>query len=651
MEIRYYWEIVKKWIWLLALGLVLGAAGGYLLTYYQAPVFAASTKVMISQPNSGSSVDFYSSYNAEQLAQTYIQILTTQPILDALAQELGYTISVNQVSARLITGTRVLQITVEASHPQNAADIANGLVRVLTVQNETLQSGQFTTSESSLQAQISQVEAQITDTQNQIAELEETVVNESTETISGKLAGIQMEINTLETQLVDKNSEIIALELQLKTLKEYNSYTGRSNGTDEEIADINTQLFKQQLDLEELRATLNFYRQEYFDLLMIDENQSVAGSNNSQLQQLKSTLALYQQMYSTLLGNYENVRLERLRNSSTIVQVEAATADYTPIRPVLLNNIGLGAALGLMLAGGIVFLIEYLNDTIQLPEQVEALCDFPVVGVIADIPKEYRDTVLMHEKPRSPLVESFRILRTNIELIQKDNNTEFKSILIVSPNPGDGKSTISTNLATAYSQQGRKTLLVDADLRKPMVHRLFHLKNENGFSLLLRDGLTRDNISAAVQMVGRNLMVMPSGIINDDTADMITEQAPVFVKKFRGAADRIIFDCPPVLFAETFTLAKEVDGVIVVVKPGETKINALKRLIDQMTWINAKVIGIVFNQVSERKHGYYYQHYYSAYGYQYSRKYYHEQQQSNPSKPATAEMTQTPEEPLQPTAE
>ncbi len=142
--------------------------------------------------------------------------------------------------------------------------------------------------------------------------------------------------------------------------------------------------------------------------------------------------------------------------------------------------------------------------------------------------------------------------------------------------------------------------------------------------MLLQEGLTKANILKSVQTIGRNLMVLTSGSLSEDCADMLTDQAPVFVDRFSTAAERVVIDCPPVLFAETFTLAKEADGVIVVIKPGETKINALKRLLDQMKWIDANVIGIVFNNVSERKHGYYYQHYYSAYGYQYSRKYYSE---------------------------
>jgi len=226
---------------------------------------------------------------------------------------------------------------------------------------------------------------------------------------------------------------------------------------------------------------------------------------------------------------------------------------------------------------------------------------------------------MMHEKPRSPIVESFRILRNNIELSKGEK--EIRSLLVISPNPSDGKSTIATNLATAYSQQGHNTLLVDADLRRPRVHKLFHLDNRLGLSDILRNGIDNNTIRKFRQVIGRNLSIITSGSLSDENPDMIADQAPVFVPQLSKFADRVIFDCPPILFSESFSLAKEVDGIIIIIKPGVTKIKSLKRLLEQMDWIGANVIGVLFNQVSEKKHGYYYEHYYSSYSYQYRNKY------------------------------
>lgn len=625
MEIRYYWEIIKKWLWLLIVGITVGAVGGYLLTRFQTPLYSSTTKVMISSPsNNGSmsSSDYYYLYNQDQLVQTYTQILSTQPILDQISTIVGLEVKKGEITGNLINNTRIFQITATHPEPEYAAKIANSAVTVLMDYNTNLQAQQFASSEESLQAQITQMENQIAASQQEISDLEQSMDNKSSENISDQIASIQDQMTRLEQAIIPQKTGLVSLQRELEAIQTINIYTGAPVGTQEEIDALNQEIFQRQFDLDQANAELDFYRTKYFTLLEYDAalDDGTTNEDNYELQQLKSNLALYQQMYTSLVANYENVRLERLRNTPIIVQVEMAIAPEEPVSPKLVNNIGLGIALGLMLAGGTVFLIEYLNDKIQLPEQVEAMCDLPVIGVISEIPKQYRDTVLMNEKPRSPMVEAFRIMRNNIELTQTDGH-EVRSLMVISPNPGDGKSTVSANLAAAYAQQGRKTLLVDSDLRKPMIHKLYHLDNKQGFSNLLIDGMTEQSIQEVTQAITRNLSVITSGSLSDETPDMIAEQAPVFVHQLEQHADRLVFDCPPVLFSETFALAKEVDGVVVIIKPGETKIKSLKRLLEQMNWIGAKVVGILFNQVSEKKHGYYYEHYYSSYAYKYSNKY------------------------------
>lgn len=636
MEIRYYWEIVKKWLWLIIIGLILGGAGGYFLTQQQTPMYSASTKVMISSPSSSgtmNSMDYYFMYNQEQLVQTYLQILGTQPTVDQISEQLGYDVFKGQINGSLIQNTRIFQVNVTHMDPQKAAEIANAAVDFLITYNNNLQTEQFSTSEDSLQAQISQVEAQISTNQLEIAELEGEMSSESSENISGQIANIQTQMSRLETLIIPQQTELVSLQKQLAVLEEKNIYTGDQIGTPEEIEPLNEDIFQLQFELDENTAELSYYRSKYYTLLDREINPAIGNTESSyQLQQLKSNLALYQQMYTSLVANYENVRLERLRNTPIIVQVEAAITPLGPISPSLINNVGLGAALGLMLAGGTVFLIEYLNDKVQLPEQVAVICDLPVIGVISELPKQYRETVMMHEKPRSPIVESFRILRNNIELSKGEKGIH--SLLIISPNPGDGKSTVATNLATAYSQQGRNTLLIDADLRRPRVHKLFHLENRFGLSDMLRNGINKEAPTEFGQVIGKNLTVITSGSLSDENPDMIADQAPVFVPQLAEFADRVIFDCPPILFSESFSLAKEVDGIIIIIKPGVTKIKSLKRLLEQMDWIGANVIGLLFNQVSEKKHGYYYEHYYSTYSYQYRNKYhsYYNEVEETPKK-------------------
>ena len=167
MELRQYLQIAKRWAWLLVLGLVLGAAGGYIGTTYQTPIYKSSTKILVSRSPEQNSTDF-AYLNDQQLAQTYIQLLTTQPVLDAVSEKLGFSVKSDQISAQLVSNTQLIQLSVEDVDPDQAADICNTLVEELISQNEELQTSRFTTSEESLKAQLSQVEAQIATVQEKL---------------------------------------------------------------------------------------------------------------------------------------------------------------------------------------------------------------------------------------------------------------------------------------------------------------------------------------------------------------------------------------------------------------------------------------------------------------------------------------------------
>jgi capsular polysaccharide biosynthesis protein len=160
MELRGYLRIIQRWVWLLILGLILGGAGGYAYSYYQTPIYQASTRAMVMRPPQ-EGVSDYTYLSGQQLTQTFIQLVTTQPILDAVSAELDYKISNEQVTAQQIRDTQVIQLAVEDHDPERAADIANTLIAQLIVQNESFQAGRFSAAETSLHEQIQQMEDQI----------------------------------------------------------------------------------------------------------------------------------------------------------------------------------------------------------------------------------------------------------------------------------------------------------------------------------------------------------------------------------------------------------------------------------------------------------------------------------------------------------
>ena len=617
MELKQYLQIAQRWAWLLILGLVLGAGGGYLGTMYQTPVYQSSTKILVSRSPEQSSTDF-AYLNDQQLAQTYIQLLTTQPVLSAVEETLGFPVKAEQVTAQLVSNTQLIKLSVEDTDADRAAQICNTLVKELISQNEELQTSRFTSSEESLQAQLSQVEAQIATLQSEIADISE-------EALLAQQEEVKAEINKLESQILKVQKEITEISPPIPE----NSLRVAPTLSPEETS----LLQEKQLRLEQLQSTLNFYQSIYLNL--VGKGGSSLTGDNSQLNQMQSTLALYQQIYSNLLNSYETIRLARLQNTPNVVQVELATPNHRPIRPQPLNNIGLGGAVGLMLAAGIVFLIEYLDDTIKTPADIAQLFDLPVIGYIAEMAKDLngKGSIYVNEEPRSPVTEAFRSLRTNIEFAGVDQ--PLKSIMVASVNPGEGKTTVAVNLAMVFAQSGKEVVVVDADMRRPKVHQFFGISNRAGLSDIFLNSRTIQAIERPWKET--KLSVITSGSLPPNPSELLaTDKMFRFLDNLKQEKDISILDSPPFVVSDASVLASKVDGVILVVQPGKTHADSIRACLEQLSRVEARLLGIVFNRIP-RNRGYYYggyQHYSQYYVYKGYNGYYGDYHEDG-SKPAS----------------
>jgi len=340
-----------------------------------------------------------------------------------------------------------------------------------------------------------------------------------------------------------------------------------------------------------------------------------AEENKVQREWLNLVLVQANDTYSNLLNSYESLRLEEAQSLSTVKIVELAKPSSIPVRPNILTNTLLGVVVGLMLAGGIVFLVEYLDDTIRSPEEITKLFDISPLGYIArlPIPRNRKDTegVYVLQNPRSPISEAFRSLRTNIEFagVVEPINT----ILITSPGPKEGESTVTANLATVMMHGGKKVIVVDADLRRPRLHKLFGLKNRIGLSGIFRGQI---NLVDAAEKLGENLHVITSGPPPPNPAELLGSM--LMDKILAGLSQRsdlVIIDSPPVVVTDPIVLSRKVDGVIIVINPGKTKMESLKVTMEQLSRAETRILGIVINQIGRRGSNYY-EYYYSKSYYQ-----------------------------------
>jgi succinoglycan biosynthesis transport protein ExoP len=594
MELRQYLRIVRRWLWLLLIGVVFGGIIGYFTAASQTPVYQSSTKLLISSAPEVRSVEIRYTTD-QQLAETYIQLMTMQPFLDAASLKVGYPVRAGQISATLIEDTKIVRVTVEDTDPQKAADIANALMVVLIEQNEILQASRFAVSEDSLKTQLEQV-------QSQINALQQEVFQVSDETLHQQQEEVQAQIDQLSAQILSLQQDISSprpTQPATVTAATRVAVVGTAQPT---VVSAEDQAWQQQkqFELEQAQQMLSFYQQIYTNLISETVNSS---NSSSSLEQKQNNLALYQQIYSNLLSSYESVRLARLVNTPNVVQVEMATTASSPVRPRPFTSMGLGAAIGLLIAAAAVSLIEYLDDTIKTSDDVRRLMDLPVIGYIAEMRDRNADAkVYVAAEPRSPVSEAFRSLRTNLDFAGVDYPLHI--LLIVSANPHEGKTTVAVNLAAVIAQSGKRVLLVDADMRRPRIHRFLGTSNRQGLTDFFIKERTVQEIARPVK--NSTLSVVTSGSLPPNPAELLgSERMLRFLEEAQAFAEVVIIDSPPFLVADASVLASRVDGVALVVQPGHTDNESAREMAEQVRRVGGKLVGVIFNRIPRNRADYY----------------------------------------------
>jgi len=279
----------------------------------------------------------------------------------------------------------------------------------------------------------------------------------------------------------------------------------------------------------------------------------------------------------------------------------------------------LGGVIGLMITAGLAFLIEYMDNTLRTPEDIEHILNLPVIGYIAEMhpAKNSEEYLYVARQPRSPVSEAFRSLRVNLEYAGVDKPLE--TILITSPGPSEGKTTIAANLAAIIAQGGKTSLLLDADMRRPRIHKLLGASNRVGLSNLFREQL--DIKKVLINWNGtKGMSVITSGSIPPNPTELLgSDRMDTLLSQSKKSANVIIIDSPPTLVTDAQVLASKVDGILIVVQPGHTHADSALAAIEQFERAGGRILGVVFNRIPRSRSYYYggyryYSPYYSAGG-------------------------------------
>ncbi len=343
-------------------------------------------------------------------------------------------------------------------------------------------------------------------------------------------------------------------------------------------------------------------------------------ASETERSRLEAEVTQYRQTYSQVLQSYEQIRVSEAQSTSNVVQVEPAITPETPIRPRVMMNTALALVVGGMLAVGAIFLMEALDDTIKSPDDVTRQLGLPVLGTIMRHDTT-NGTLVTVGSPRSPTAEAFRSLRTNIQYASVDH--PIRTLLITSPSAGAGKSTISANLGIAMAQGGKSAVIVDADMRRPTQHKHHGLANRFGLSSIFvypNSFSTGEALPEGTMQPSKTdgLSVVTSGKNPPNPSELLaSEKMNQFLQRLKLDHDMVIVDSPPLMaVTDAAVLAPRVDGVLLVVKPGDTKLDAALQAVEQLRRVGANLIGVVINEVDPRsgRYGYYYRYDEQYYG-------------------------------------
>ena len=334
-----------------------------------------------------------------------------------------------------------------------------------------------------------------------------------------------------------------------------------------------------------------------------------AKQDESSLNQLNETLLRLRNAQTRLVQSLEDLRLTQANQLETVVIDEYARPPEQPVRPRVLTNTMLATIAGIMLAVGVAFLMEYLDDTVKDPEEVEYATGLGTLGILeqlkTNIPSE---ALVVAREPRSPAAEAYRQVRTNIQFVNLDKKS--KTLLITSAQPSEGKTTVAANLAIALAQSGRKVILVDCDMRRPTLHKLLEVNSSRGLCDMIIRG--RNDTSYLSGTLVPNLRLLPAGRIPPNPAELLgSERMRSVIAWLQTQADIVVFDSPPVLaVTDAVILSQITDLTLFVVSASTTRYPSFIDALERIATVEAPIAGVVLNKVDPQRDGSYYASYY-----------------------------------------
>ncbi|MBD3305162.1 polysaccharide biosynthesis tyrosine autokinase [candidate division KSB3 bacterium] len=591
----------------------------------------------------------------------------------------------NIITIEPIKGSRLVDVSALSTNPELATQIANTLVEVYIQQNLEAKLAASKDAVGWLADQLTIAQQKVADSETALQQYKEQhgiISFEDRQNI------IMQKLSELNTAVNNARIKRIAIETQYKQIQEYLALDDTAPTTEavkklETISQVINNPLIQQLKVElsnletELSELRKKFRSKHPNVIALRsqiasvreridaEIQRIIGSitNEYELalaQEQEMTTALEDQkrealnlnqkaiaygvlqrdvesnkrVYDALLQRTKETSVTEQLETSNIRIIDRATVPNYAIAPRKKLNIFLSMVVGLVLGTLLAFFFEYIDNSIKTPDDIKQYLDIPFLGFIPKVssadqdnmavpkPKLHPVDTVVAVAPKSTASEAYRSLRTNVMFSSLEHGP---IILVTSAGPTEGKSITVANLGITMAQSGSKTLIIDCDLRKPRMHKIFNLSDhERGLTDMIANLGTNGTKITVKRTKIPNLDLIPCGNTPPNPSELLSsERTRLLIQALSKKYDKILIDSPPVnVVTDPVILSQIVSGIIVIIRAGETGRDVIRRALDQLRDVKAQILGGVLNGVDVQRDNYYYYSYYNNY-------YYHEKEDAD----------------------
>ena len=568
---------------------------------------------------------------------------------------------IGRIDVQPIRNSRLVDVSVEAMSPVMAARMANELVRTYINQNLEIKLAATKDAVQWLSDRIDDERKKVETAENALLRYKEqhgiiTDFSSDAEKITAqKLAQLNTQVVEVESRRVEaetrykqaiamestpdmldsipevlnselireiKKMEVVLYNRMSELSKKYGRKHPKMVAIESELSDL------QKRKIKEVKRVVNSLGNEYKLAVAREESlkKALERQKNESLEMNKKAVqygVLRRQaessrnMYELLVKRFKETSLTEEMKTGNIRIIDKAEIPRSPVKPKKKLNLMLAMVVGLTMGVGLAFFLEYLDNTIKLPSDIEEYLKIPFLGLVPafDSSENHNgvsaDLVVVHS-PKSTASESFRALRTGI-LFSIANDVS-QVLLIASSCPEEGKTLCIANLAATLAQAGSKVIILGCDMRQPRFHKIFHIEREVGISSILvgknmlKDAVTSTNIS--------NLDVIPCGPIPPNPSEILgSKKMGNLINALKKKYKVILCDSPPLTAAtDAMVLSQIADGVVLLIRAGVTPRQVVQNSLSQLKTVNAHILGAVLNGVNTDRESYYYYQYNYYYG-------------------------------------